>query len=68
MAIVGQTDHYMILITMQWFTIFGGGGGGVLMMCRILSGFHRLEQLQLVSVHLHGGKKKPSLHDQFFCL
>jgi hypothetical protein len=52
---------------MQWFTLFGGGGSGVLIMCRILSGFHRLEQLQLVSVHLHGGKKKQtSMHDQIF--
>jgi hypothetical protein len=58
MAIVGQNKHDMILVTMQWFTLFGGGWGGVLMMCRILSGFHRLEQFQLASVHLHGGGKK----------
>ncbi len=52
---------------MQWFTLFGGGGGGVLMIC---SGFQRLEQFQLASVHLHGGgeKKKTSMHDQIFCL
>lgn len=49
-------DHHAMV------TLFGGGGGGVLMICRILSGFHRLEQLQLVSVHLHGGKKKTNFY------